>query len=88
MEVELQEGERRNDQTKKSDFNKGETSIEPAAKLLRFLYIGNDKNVFISQRCCPISIDDLQSRLSFINDMAASRYSLPFGIIKKVSVVV
>ncbi len=65
-------------------FNCGETTMEPTAKLLRFLYIGNDKNVFISQRCAPIPIDDLDTRLSFINDMAALRFSLPFGIIKKV----
>lgn len=65
------------------DFNKGEETLEPSARLLRFLYTGNDKNVFISERCRPISIEDLD-RLNFIKDMAALRFTLPFGIIKKV----
>ncbi|XP_037037205.1 60 kDa SS-A/Ro ribonucleoprotein [Bradysia coprophila] len=65
-------------------FNKGEVTLEPTARLMRFLYIGNDRNVMVSQRCNPISLDDLDNRLSFIKDMAALRFSLPFGIIKKV----
>lgn len=65
-------------------FNKGDATLEPTARLVRFLYIGNDKNVMISQRCNPISLDDLDNRLSFINEMAALRFNLPFGIIKKV----
>lgn len=64
--------------------NRGEPTLEPTTKLLRFLYVGNDKNVLISQRCCPISIENLDDRLNFIKEMAALRYSLPFGIIKKV----
>lgn len=91
MDVEMKE-KNRNEQPllkepKKKEpkvVNRGEATLEPTAKLLRFLYIGNDKNVFISQRCCPISIDNLDDRLNFIKDMAALRYSLPFGIIKKV----
>lgn len=65
-------------------FTKGEDSLEPTARLLRFLYIGNDRNVMVSQRCNPISLDDLDNRLSFIKDIAALRFSLPFGVIKRV----
>lgn len=65
-------------------INKGEETIEPTAKLMRFLYIGNDKNVFISHRDVPISFDDLDDRLGFIKDMAALRFNLAFGVIKKV----
>lgn len=61
-------------------FNKGEATLEPATKLLRFLYIGNDTNVFISKRPCPVSMGNLDDRLSFIKDLAA----LSFGIIKNV----
>lgn len=66
--------------------NTGETTLEPTAKLLRYLYIGNCENIFISQRCVPVSIQNLDARLNFINEMAALRFSLPFGIIKKVNV--
>lgn len=68
----------------KKVFINGDASLEPPASLLRFLYIGNDKNVVISKRCSPIAITNLDVRLKFINDMAGLRYSLPFGIIKKV----
>lgn len=64
----------------------GAATLGPRAKLLRFLYIGNDKNVVISQRKHPISIDDLDNRLNFIKEMAAIQYSLPFSIIKNVMV--
>lgn len=86
MEVELEGTESVEQQEKKIPrvFNKGESTLEPTAKLLRFLYTGNEKNVIISQRNGPISTDDLDNRLSFIKEMATLRYSLPIGIIKKV----
>lgn len=83
MEVELGEG-RRSELKEPKVFNKGEATLEPTSKLLRYLYTGNDTNVFVCRRSYPIELYNLDTRLAFINDMAILRFSLPFGIIKKV----
>lgn len=85
MEVGAQSSTEGAKKKEKIIFIDGEASLEPASKLLRFLYTGNDKNVVVSKRCSPIvSIEDLDVRLKCIKDMAERRYGLPFGIIRKV----
>lgn len=63
-------------------FNKGDTLLDPSAKLLRFLHVGNDKNVLVCQRSHDISIDDLDNRLGFIKEMVAVDIHSPFTLIR------
>ncbi|KAJ6634946.1 RNA-binding protein RO60 [Pseudolycoriella hygida] len=62
----------------------GETTLEASSKLLRYLYIGNDINVIISQRYRQVDLRDLDVRLEFINELAALRPNLPFQFIKRI----
>lgn len=83
------EGKRKEKTEKKEPkvINKGEAALDPTERLRRFIYIGNDTNVYINQRCVPISLANVNIRLKCIDDLAASNYNEPFHIIKEVTVI-
>lgn len=68
--------------TSGDDAPNNNDQVLPITSFLRFLHVGHQTNVIPLRR--PIDIDNVQTELACINQIAATRPDLPISSISKV----